>query len=73
MIALSSAFYQHVINIDLNISPNLLYEHLVHEPLICRACVFEAEWHYFVAEEALAGYKLSLLLICFVHFDLIIT
>ena len=73
MIALSLALYQHVVNVDLDISPNLLCKHLVHEPLICRACVFEAEWHYFIAKEALASYELSLLLICFVHFDLVIT
>ena len=73
MIALSSALYQHVVDIDLDISPNLLCKHLVHEPLTCCAYVFEAEWHYFIAKEALASYKLSLLLICFVHFDLVIT
>ena len=32
-----------------------------------------AEWHYFVADEALAGNKRSLLLVYYVHPDLIIT
>ena len=41
-------------------------KHLVHEPLICCACVLEAERHYFVAEEALAGDECNLLLISFV-------
>ena len=73
MTFLPSVFYQHVINIDLDISPNLLCEHLVHEPLICCACVFEAKWHHFIAEEALAGYERSLLLIGFVHSDMVVT
>ena len=47
-------------------------EHLVHEPLICCACVFEAERHHFVAKEALVGDKRSLLLIRFIYFDLVV-
>ena len=50
-----SAFYYHVVNIDLNIPPNLVGKHFVHEPLIRRACVLEAEQHHFVTEKALAG------------------
>ena len=50
-----NAFYQHVVNVDLNVSPNLMCEHLVHQPLIRGPCVFEFEWHNFVAEETLAG------------------
>ena len=73
MIVFPSALYQHVINVDLDISPNLLCEHLVHEPLICRACIFEAKWHYFIAEEALASNERSFLLIHFVHSDLVVT
>ena len=73
MIVLSLAFYQHVVNINLDISPNLLYEHLIHEPLIRRACVFETKWHYFIVEEALASNERSFLLICFIHSDLVVT
>ena len=43
MVIPPSAFYQHVIDVDLNIPLNLVCEHLVHEPLICRTCVLEAE------------------------------
>ena len=33
-----SAFHQHVVHINLEISPNLLREHHVHEPLVRHAC-----------------------------------
>ena len=73
MVILPSSFYQHVVNVDLGIPPDLVCKHLVHESLIHRACVLKAERHHFVAEKALAGNKRSLLLVCFVHPDLIIT
>ena len=47
-------------------------ENFVHEPLICCTYIFKAEWHHFVVEEALAGDEQSLLLIHFVHFDLVV-
>ena len=73
MIFLPLTFYQHVVNIELDISPNLLCEHLVHEPLVRRACIFKAKLHYLIAKEALASNEQSLLLIYFVHSDLIVT
>ena len=73
MIVRLSTFYQHVVNVDLDISSNLMCKHLVHKPLICCARVLEAKQHHFVAEEALASDKRSLLLIHLVHFDLVIT
>ena len=73
MIALSSVFYQHVVDVDLDIPPDLTCKHLVHEPLVCCAGVFKAKWRYFIEEEALASDEQSLLLICFVHFDLVVT
>ena len=72
MIVLTSAFYQHVVNIDLDISSNLMCEHLVHESLICCTYILEAERHHFVTKEALAGNERSLLLIHFIHFYLVI-
>ena len=73
MIVLLSTFYQHDVNVDLDVSSNLMCEHLVHEPLICHAHIPEAERHHFVVEEAFAGDKRSLLLIRLLHFDLDIT
>ena len=73
MIFLPSAFQQHVINVDLDISPNLLCEHLVHEPLIHHAHILEAEWHYFIIKEALPSQERSFLLVCFMHSNLVVT
>ena len=55
MVVFLLAFYQYIVYVDLNISPNLMCKHLVHQPLIYGADVLESEWHYFVAEEPLAG------------------
>ena len=43
MVILPSSFYQHVVNVDLDIPPDLVCKHLVHESLIHRACVLKAE------------------------------
>ena len=63
IVVVPSAFYWHVINIDLDISSNLMCKHLVHEPLICCARVLEAERHHFIVEEVLASDEQSLLFI----------
>ena len=55
MVILSNTFYQHVVYINLNVPPNLICEHLIHQPLICGSRILESERHYFVAEETLAG------------------
>ena len=55
MVIFLLAFYQNVLHVELNVSPNLMYEHLVHQPLIHSAHILESEWHYFVAKETLTG------------------
>ena len=55
MVVFLLAFYQNVLHVELNVSPNLMYEHLVHQPLIHSAHILESEWHYFVAKETLTG------------------
>ena len=55
MVILLNAFYQHVVHVDLNVSSNLMCEHLVHHPLIRGSCVLESERHYVVVKETLAG------------------
>ena len=57
MVILPSNFYQHVVNVDLDTPPDLVREHLIHKPLIHRARILLAKWHYFMTEEALAGNK----------------
>ena len=63
MVILPNAFYQHVVHIDLNVSPDLMREHLVHQPLIYGSRILDSKWHYFVAEETLVSDEQSLLLI----------
>ena len=73
MVILPSAFYQHVVDVDLHIPPDLVCKHLVHEPLIRHACILEAKRHHFITKKALACNKRSHLLVCLVYSDLIIT
>ena len=72
MVVLPTVFYQHVVNVDLNIRFDLVCEHLVHEPLIRCACVLEAKRHHFVIKKALASNEWSFLLIHLIHSDLVI-
>ena len=55
MVILSNTFYQHVVYINLNVPPNLMCKHLIHQPLICGPRILESKRHYFVAEKTLAG------------------
>ena len=55
MVFFPSAFYQHVVDVDLNVPPDLVSKHLIYEPLIRHACVLKVEWHYFVTKKTLAG------------------
>ena len=73
MVVFPYAFHQHVVYINLHIPPNLVGKHLVHQSLIRRPCVFESEWHYFVAEKSPTRNKGSFFLIRFLHSDLIVT
>ena len=40
----------HVINIDLDVSSDLLLENSVHQSLVCSACIFKAKGYDLVAE-----------------------
>jgi len=40
MLGYSMGFDDHVINVDLEISFDLLFEDLVHQSLVCSACIF---------------------------------
>ena len=45
MLGYSMGFDDHVINVDLEISFDLMFEDLVHQSLVCSACIFQAKWH----------------------------
>ena len=55
MVIFLLAFYQNVCHVDLNIPPNLMCKHLVHQSLIRGTHVLDSEWHYFVAKKTLAS------------------
>lgn len=67
-----STLYHYVIYEHFNISPNLLDEHFVHEPLICCSRIFQPKRHNLVGKNPLAYDKRSLILIEFVQLDLIV-
>ena len=73
MIFLLSSFYQHVVNVDLDIPPNLLCKHFVHKPFGTSCLHSSGRMDHFITEEALAGYERSFLLISFMHSDLDVT
>jgi len=43
-------FDHHVIDVDLNISSDMLFKDMVHQPLISGAYIFKAKGHYLVAK-----------------------
>ena len=65
-------FCDHIIYVLLNGPSYLFFEQPVHHMLVCGTCIFESEWHYLIAIEALSGDEASLVLIRRVHRDLII-
>jgi hypothetical protein len=65
-------FYQHVIDVDLDISTNLVMEHSVHEPLVGGPCVLQPERHNLVAKKSSTYDKRCLFLIIPVYHYLII-
>ena len=72
MLHLSHTFHQHIIHIYFYVSPNLWTKHMVNQLLVDSPCILQPKWHYFVTKETLAHYIGCLLLVCFVHLNLIV-
>ena len=45
-------FYQHVVEVNFDVSTNLVMKHSVHEPLVGGSYVLQSEWHYPVAKKS---------------------
>jgi hypothetical protein len=45
-----SGFYHDVIEVDLEVTPYLLFEAKLHTPLICSPHVLQSEQHFYVAK-----------------------
>ena len=73
MASLVYAFHKHVVDINLYIPSYLWMKHMIYQPLISCPCVLQTEGHHFVAKQALAGDEGSLLLISFIHLDLVVS
>ena len=56
-------FHHHIIYVDFDVLPQLRLKNPCHHSLICRSCIFQTEWHYFVMVVPDRGNKSSLLLI----------
>ena len=67
------ALNQHVVYIHLHVSFDLVVEHAINQSLICSTGIFKSEGHNVVIVEALTGNKRYLLLILFIHHDLVVT
>jgi hypothetical protein len=39
-----------VINIHLKVTPYLVIEAKLHTPLVCSPCIFQSEWHFYIAK-----------------------
>ena len=53
----------HVIDADLDVASDLLFENLVHQSLVCNACILEAKGHDHVANVGIFNDKCRLLLV----------
>ena len=73
MASLVYALHKHVVDINLYILSYLWTKHMIYQPLISCPCVLQTEGHHFVAKQSLAGDEGSLLLISFIHLDLVIS
>lgn len=65
-------FDNHVINIHLHISSNLIIEQPFDQALVCSSCIFQLERHHLVRVDAITGIKCCFLLIIRVHLDLVV-
>jgi hypothetical protein len=61
-----------VIDVSLDRSANVLSEHVVHAPLVCRACIPQTKWHSDVAVHAKRCDERSRELVGLFHPDLVI-
>ena len=66
-------FDDHVVDIHLYVSPNLVLEHFVDHPLICGFDIFQVVGHDLVVVYPSVGDEGSVLLVLGGHSDLVVT
>jgi hypothetical protein len=62
-----------VIDVSLDRLADVLPEHVVHTPLVCRTCIPQAKWHSSIAIHAKRCDERSRELVRLFHLDLVIT
>ena len=63
----------HVIDIDLNVSSDLMLENLVHQSLVCSAYIFKAKGHDPVAKVGIFSDECHFLLVWSMHSNLVVS
>ena len=73
MVVLFLGFDQHVVDIDFDVSTDLVVEYSVHQSLVGGSCVLQSKWHHFVAEESSACDEGCFLLVVLIHHYLVVS
>ena len=67
MLGYAMGFDGHVVDVDLDISSDLLFENPIHQSLVCNACIFKAKGHNLVAKFGIFSDECPFLLVLSVH------
>jgi hypothetical protein len=71
MVGSLHAFYQHIVDVDFNISADLVLEHFVHQPLISGSSILQPKGHHSVTIETSISHKSGFLLVYLIHVYLV--
>ena len=66
------ALHKHIIDVDLHVVINLIFEDFVDQPLIYSPGIFETKRYDFIAVQAFVGDEHHLLLVLWCHPDLVV-
>lgn len=68
----SERFYQCIVDENLYSSFDLIIEHLNDKGLICSPYIVQSKWHNFVLKNSTFSYEINILLVIWMHKNLII-
>jgi len=72
MVRMLDALHQHVIDVYLHGISNLIFDHTIDHPLEGGSRILQFEGHDLVAEDYPTSYESSLVLIKWVHLNLVV-
>ena len=73
VIFLVAAFHNQIINVTFDCFPEMFLENLSHRSLVCGTGILQTERHHRIAEDAEGCSKRRMLLILWMHLDLVIS